>query len=99
MTKKDFWFKEETDGTTRIGLSREGADTIGDVAYFAFSVQDHLVENEDFFSVEGSKAVTDFLAPVSGEIVAKNSRLEDYPEELNSDDPDKNWLLVIDPNK
>ena len=42
------------------------------------------------------KAVSEIYLPVSGEIVAVNSELEDAPELLN-EDPYANWIVEVRP--
>ena len=43
------------------------------------------------------KAVSEIYLPVSGEIVAVNTELEDAPELLN-EDPYLNWIVEVRPN-
>lgn len=89
------YLEEQADGTIRIGLSAYGSDAVGDVSYFDFLNEDALVEGQAFFSVEGSKAVTDMLAPISGEMVSKNEQLVDNPELLNEADESRKWIVVV----
>ena len=43
--------------------------------------------------VESTKAANDVYAPVSGEIVAVNERLEDEPELVNASAEDQGWFF------
>lgn len=93
-TTEGLYLEELTGGQVKIGLSAYGSDAVGEVSYFDFFSQNGLVEGNPFFSVEGSKAVTDMLAPISGEIISQNNQLIDEPELLNDDDEKVKWLVV-----
>jgi len=45
--------------------------------------------------VESVKAVSDVVAPLSGEIVAVNDGLKDAPERVNDDPYGEGWLIRI----
>lgn len=94
-SKEGLYLEEQADGTVRIGLSSYGSDAVGEVSFFN---DRELVAGEPFFSVEGSKAVTDMLAPISADIVSKNESLTDQPELLNEDDEILKWLVVTRSN-
>lgn len=98
-SKEGLYLEELEDGTIRIGLSAYGSDAVGDVSYFAFFDDHELIEGNLFFSVEGSKAVTDMLAPLSGKIVSKNDLLVDEPDLLNDSDERRKWLVIVNSNQ
>lgn len=98
-SKEGLYLEEQADGTVRIGLSSYGSDAVGEVSYFAFFNDRELVVGEPFFSVEGSKAVTDMLAPISADIISKNESLADQPELLNEEDESLKWLVVAKSNQ
>lgn len=98
-SKEGLYLEELQDGTIRIGLSAYGSDAVGDVSYFAFFDDHELIEGNPFFSVEGSKAVTDMLAPLSGKIVSKNDLLVDEPDILNDSDERRKWLVIVNSNQ
>ena len=51
---------------------------------------------ESFGVVESVKAVSDLVAPVSGEIVAVNPRLDETPELVNQAPYGDGWLIVVE---
>ena len=54
-----------------------------------------LTQGEPYAEVESVKAVSDVVAPLSGEIVAVNEALIDEPEKLNDDPYGEGWLVRI----
>ena len=47
-------------------------------------------------SVEAAKAVTEFVSPLSGKVVAWHTELEDNPEMLNQVDTSVNWIYTLE---
>jgi glycine cleavage system H protein len=45
--------------------------------------------------VESVKAVSDVIAPLSGEIVEVNEALKDSPEQINEDPYGEGWLVRV----
>ena len=52
-------------------------------------------DNESYAEVESVKAVSDVVAPLSGEIVAVNEALSDTPEKVNDDPYGDGWLVRV----
>ena len=48
-------------------------------------VGDELNQGEEYGVVESSKVASDLIAPLSGEVVEINERLDDEPEYINED--------------
>lgn len=100
MAEQDeLWIKESKDGKIRIGLSPRGQEELGDISFANFLVDDRLTEEEPFVSFEAAKAVTDILAPISGQITRRNDGGIGNPEDFNSSSEDKNWLLEVIPDE
>lgn len=100
FTEDGLWLEETAEKTVIIGVSPYGQDEIGEVSFFSFiGNSDAIVADDVFFSVESAKAVTDAIAPISGEIVEKNVTLENNPENINSVDDDKNWIVEVKPTE
>lgn len=95
-TKDGLYIKEIADKTVKIGLSAFGSDAVGDVSYFTFLTDDAITHSVPFFSVEGSKAVTDMVAPISGKITQKHEALETDPELLNAADESEKWIVEVE---
>ncbi|RPA60151.1 glycine cleavage system protein H [Aerococcus agrisoli] len=94
-TEDGIYLEELNDGQVRIGLSAYGSDAVGEVSYFTFLNEDELVADQPFFSVEGSKAVTDMVAPISGKVVERHDALVDEPEILNALDEKEKWIVTV----
>ena len=47
--------------------------------------------------VESVKAASDIYAPVGGEVIEVNSRLEDEPETVNADPYNEGWFYKLQP--
>jgi glycine cleavage system H protein len=46
--------------------------------------------------VESTKSVSDIYAPVSGTVSARNEKLDEQPELINSDPYGEGWMLEIE---
>jgi glycine cleavage system H protein len=61
-----------------------------------------VTKGEPYAEVESVKAVSDVIAPVSGEIVEVNTALGDAPEAINTDPYGEGWMVrvrVSDPSE
>ena len=82
----------------RIGLSAYAIDQLGDIVFVELpQIGDSLQKGESFGNVESVKAVEDLIAPISGQVVARNEAVLVNPEELQNDPYGEGWLLVLKP--
>lgn len=89
------WVRLEGD-LARIGITDFAQDNLGDVVYLQLpDVGRSLSAGDSFGEVESTKSVSDVFAPVSGEIVETNDRLESEPALANSDPYGDGWICVI----
>jgi glycine cleavage system H protein len=51
--------------------------------------------DQSYAEVESVKAVSDVVAPLSGEVVAVNEALSDAPEKVNDDPYGDGWLVRV----
>ncbi len=56
---------------------------------------DHVTASESFGTIESAKAVSEFYSPVSGEVTAVNSKLQNNPEMVNADPHGDAWLIHV----
>ncbi|MEW6506017.1 MAG: glycine cleavage system protein H, partial [Chloroflexota bacterium] len=56
-----------------------------------------ITQNSPYGTVESVKAVSDLVAPISGEILEVNAEVQSKPELLNEDPYGKAWLLLVKP--
>ena len=78
-----------------IGITDYAQHQLGNVVYVDLpEVDDELNQGEEFGAVEGVKAASDLLSPISGIVVEINDKLEDEPELLN-EDAFGNWICKV----
>jgi glycine cleavage system H protein len=94
-TKDHEWVKVEGDIVT-VGITDFAQGELGDIVYVEVETVDETLEAEEIFgTVEAVKTVSDLFLPVSGEIIAFNSILEDEPEKVNTDPYGDGWMIKI----
>lgn len=94
-SKDHEWLRVEGDQGT-VGITWFAQDELGDVVYVELpEVGRQLQAGEAFGVVESVKTVSDVYAPVDGEVVAINERLNDEPELINQDPYGDGWMLVL----
>ena len=90
------WIRNEGDGTVTIGVTDFAQEQLGDVVFVELpDVGAELVSEDECGVIESVKAASDLFAPVSGEVIAVNERLDDDPELVNTDPYGDAWLLQI----
>ncbi len=94
-TKEHEWIRlDESVGT--VGITDHAQKELGDIVYLELPKPgDHVTAGEPFGVVESVKAVSEIFAPVTGEVVAVNTKLQDKPELLNSDPHGESWLVQV----
>jgi len=94
-TENDEWIIVDGD-TAKIGLTDYAQDQLSDIVFVDLpDVGDKISKGEAFATVESVKAASDVYAPVSGEIIAVNTALDDAPETINSDPFGAGWIIEI----
>jgi len=94
-TKEHEWVRIEGE-RAYIGITDHAQDELGDVVYVELPQVGRTVAQEEAFAVvESVKAVSDIYAPVSGEVVEVNEKLNDEPELINSSPYEDGWIAVI----
>ena len=89
------WARIE-DGEATFGITWHAQDALGEVVFFEPpSVGTTLTKDAPYAEVESVKAVSDVVAPLSGEVVAVNGLLSDNPATVNEDPYGEGWLVRI----
>ena len=89
------WAKVEGD-TAVFGITWYAQDSLGEVVFYEPpEVGAEVRKDEPYAEVESVKAVSDVIAPMSGEIVEVNTALSDKPEAINEDPYGDGWLVRI----
>jgi glycine cleavage system H protein len=79
-----------------LGITWYAQDALGEVVYFdPPELGTTLTKDEPYAEVESVKAVSDVIAPLSGEIVAVNEALADAPDAINHDPYGEGWLVKV----
>jgi glycine cleavage system H protein len=79
-----------------VGITDFAQKQLGDIVYVELPSQGDRVEaGRAFGVVESVKAVSDLLAPVSGEVLEVNGALSEHPEWVNQDPYGKGWMIAV----
>jgi glycine cleavage system H protein len=79
-----------------LGITWYAQDALGEVVFFEPPpVGTTLTQDEPYTEIESVKAVSDVIAPLSGEIVELNEALADSPEAINDDPYGEGWLVKV----
>src|SRR5204863_7437659 len=85
---------DETRAT--LGITWYAQDALGEVVFFeAPPVGTALSKDSSYAEVESVKAVSDVIAPLSGEIVEVNEALSENPALINEEPYDSGWLVKV----
>lgn len=89
------WVRIEGDEAT-FGITWYAQDSLGEVVFYEGPQAGASVQKDSSYAeVESVKAVSDVIAPMSGEILAVNDSLTDAPELINSDPYGEGWLIKV----
>ena len=89
------WARIDGDEAT-VGITWFAQDALGELVHFEAPEQGATVSKDSpYGEVESVKAVSDVVAPLSGEIVEVNQAVVDAPETVNEDPYGDGWLLRI----
>lgn len=89
------WARIEGDVAT-FGITWFAQDALGEVVFFdPPAVGTTVTKDEPYAEVESVKAVSDVIAPLSGEIVEVNEALGDDPEAINNDSYGAGWMVKV----
>jgi glycine cleavage system H protein len=89
------WVRLDGD-TAEFGITWFAQDALGEVVFIdPPEVGTRVTKDEPYAEVESVKAVSDVIAPLSGEIVEVNTALADKPETINDDPYGDGWLVRV----
>lgn len=93
------WIRAEDEGTIVVGISDHAQEALGDMVFVELPEPGMSYDQAEACAVvESVKAASDIYAPVSGEVVEANGKLEDSPELVNSDPYGEGWLFRMIPS-
>jgi glycine cleavage system H protein len=89
------WARVE-EGVATFGITWFAQDALGEIVFFDPPEVGSSVSAGEFYAeVESVKAVSDVIAPLSGEIVEVNTALADTPEAINEDPYGAGWMVRV----
>jgi glycine cleavage system H protein len=92
------WVRIEGEQAT-FGITWYAQDSLGEVVFYdPPQVGASVAKDSSYAEVESVKAVSDVIAPMSGEIVEVNEALGDSPDRINEDPYGTGWLVKVNLN-
>jgi glycine cleavage system H protein len=89
------WARIEGDEAV-FGITWYAQDSLGEVVFFTPPEVGTKVTKDAYYTeVESVKAVSDVVAPLSGEVIAANTDLGESPETINEDPYGTGWLVRV----
>ena len=95
-TKDHEWIKLDGNIAT-VGITDFAQSELGDIVYVEVETLDEtLVKDDVFGTVEAVKTVSDLFLPMSGKIIEFNENLSDAPESINDSPYDEGWIIKVE---
>ena len=89
------WARVDGDVAT-FGITWYAQDSLGEVVYFAPSAVGTTIERGgEYGELESTKAVSQLIAPLSGEVTETNGALEGSENTVNDDPYGEGWLVKV----
>jgi glycine cleavage system H protein len=89
------WARIEGDEAV-LGITWFAQDALGELVHYeAPGVGDTISKDTSYGEVESVKAVSEVIAPVSGEVLEVNQKVVDEPETVNEDPYGEGWLIRV----
>jgi glycine cleavage system H protein len=89
------WVRVEGDSGT-FGLTWYAQDALGEVVFYEPpAVGAEVKKDQAYTEVESVKAVSDVIAPLSGEVTEVNEAAGESPEKINEDPYGDGWLVKV----
>ena len=93
--KEHDWARIDGDEAV-LGITWFAQDALGELVHYEPPAEgDTTTKDSPYGEVESVKAVSDVIAPLSGEILEVNRKVVDEPETVNADPYGDGWLLRI----
>ncbi len=90
------WVRLDGDEHAYFGVTWYAQDSLGEVVFYEAPELGATVQKDaSYAEVESVKAVSDVIAPMSGEIVEINESLGKTPEKINEDPYGEGWMVKV----
>ena len=89
------WARIEGDVAT-LGITWYAQDALGEIVHYEPpEAGSSIAKDESYGEVESVKAVSEVVAPLSGEVLEVNAKVVEEPETINEDPYGEGWLIRI----
>jgi len=89
------WARIDADEAV-LGITWYAADALGELVHYEPPADGATISRDQSYGeIESVKAVSDLIAPLSGEVLEVNARVVDEPETVNDDPYGDGWLVRI----
>lgn len=79
-----------------VGITDYAQGELGDIVYLELPAAGKALADHDVFgTVEAVKAVSELFAPLAGEVIEVNGRLEGEPALVNTDPYGDGWMIKM----
>ncbi len=96
-TKEHEWVRQEGD-VVRVGITDYAQEELHEIVMVELpSAGTTMKASEIFGTVDSVKATSELFAPISGEVVGMNEKLEEAPELVNNDQYGEGWMITLKP--
>ena len=93
--KEHDWARIDGDEAV-LGITWFAQDSLGELVHYEPPNEgDTITRDTSYGEVESVKAVSDVIAPLSGEVIEVNKKVIDEPETVNEDPYGEGWLVRI----
>jgi len=93
--KEHDWARVDGDEAV-LGITWFAQDALGELVHYEPpNTGDTVARDSSYGEVESVKAVSDVIAPLSGEVLEVNQKVVDEPETVNGDPYGDGWLIRI----
>jgi glycine cleavage system H protein len=90
------WARIDGDSEATLGITWYAQDALGEVVFFEPpAIGATLAQGAPYAEIESVKAVSEVIAPLSGEVLAVNDVLADEPQAINEDPYGGGWLVRV----
>jgi glycine cleavage system H protein len=95
-SKEHTWALDNRDGSATAGITDYAQEQLTDIVYVELPEIGKKVKQWEIVAVlESVKSVSDVYAPVSGEVIEVNHRLDDQPDLINQDPFGEGWIVRL----